>query len=178
MVPIELTVDVSTTLTKLLLDGSIEIAFLLGPISDPEAVNHHLATVPLVWVASPELGISKKRIPISSLADRPILTYARNTTPYNEISRAFSRSSDRPARIFASSSLAACRRLVLDGVGISALPRALISDDLKTGTLNIIDTDWYPSGLTFTASYPITPHKPELLAAVELAKSIMNVAER
>jgi DNA-binding transcriptional LysR family regulator len=170
----ELTVDVSVNLTKLLLDSSIDIAFLLGPLPNPTIVNHHLATVPLVWVASPELKVPNKGVAVASLAEWPILTYARNTIPYNEITREFAKSSERPARIFASTSLAVCHRLVLDGVGIAALPYAVIEDDVKRGQLNIINADWRPSDLTFTASYPMTPHKPELLPMIELAKTIMT----
>ena len=170
----ELTVDVSTNLTKLLLDSSIDIAFLLGPLPEPSVVNHHLANVPLVWVASPKLGVTTENISITNLAQWPIITYARNTIPYNEIHREFSKSSDRPARIFASSSLAVCRRLVLDAVGVSALPSVVIADDIAAGKVNVINTDWHPSDLSFTASYPMAPHKPEFLPMIELAKSIMN----
>ena len=170
----ELTVDVSVNLSKLLLDSSIDIAFLLGPLSDPAIINHHLATVPLVWVASPELNVTHKNVTISALAEWPILTYARNTIPYNEITREFAKSSDKPARVFASTSLAVCRRLVLDGVGIAALPYAVIENDVKCGTLHLVHANWRPSDLTFTASYPMTPHRPELLPMIALAKAIMT----
>jgi DNA-binding transcriptional LysR family regulator len=60
-------------------------------------------------------------------------------------------------------------------MGISALPMDLVQDDLNTGLLHVIDTEWCPSDLTFTASYPITPHKPELLPMIELAKSVAKL---
>lgn len=169
---IELTVDVSTALTQLMLDGSCDIAFLVGPLRNPEIRDHYLTTVPLVWVANPALGLGLDEIPLAALSKWPIITYPRNTIPYNEIKQAFAQSSDQPAQVFASSSLAACRRLVVDGVGVSALPRVLVQADLDAGLLESIDTRWHPSDLSFTVSHPMSPHRPELLPLIELAKTV------
>lgn len=173
-VAIELTVDVSVTLAKQLISGTIDIAFLVGPLSDPVIINEHLQTVPLTWVASPQLGIGLDEKPLSFLSQWPIITYARNTAPYNEITREFAKCSERPARLFASSSLAVCRRLVLDGMGISALPIDVIQPHIDNEDLHIVSTNWHPSALTFTASYPMSPHKPELLSMIALAKEVIS----
>jgi DNA-binding transcriptional LysR family regulator len=170
-VTVELTVDVSVTLRKLLFSGSIDIAFLVGPLPDPTIVNEHLSTVPLVWVASTSLNIGPDERSTAELTQWPIITYARNTTPYIEIINKFAQTSERPASIITSSSLAISRRLVLDGMGISALPVGLIQNDLESGEIQIINTNWHPSDLTFTASYPISPHRPELLPMINLAQS-------
>jgi len=175
-VTVELTVDVSTVLTKLLLDGALDIAFLLGPLPNPGISNSHLSTVPLVWVASPGLGLGKRQLPLSALSAWPIITYPRNTIPYNEITQEFSNSCDKPVQTYTSSSLVACRRLVIEGVGISALPAAVVEDDLDAGTLQIIQTSWHPSDLTFTASYPMSPPRPEFLPLIELAKSVASLS--
>ncbi|MFT6386659.1 MAG: DNA-binding transcriptional LysR family regulator [Cellvibrionaceae bacterium] len=173
-VAIELTVDVSVTLAKQLTSGTIDIAFLVGPLSDPVIVNEHLETVPLIWVASPKLKIGSDYKPLSFLSQWPIITYARNTTPYNEITREFAKCSERPARLFASSSLAVCRQLVIDGMGVSALPVDVIKPNLDNGSMHIINTHWHPSSLTFTASYPMTPHKPELLSMIALVQAVIE----
>lgn len=176
-VTVELTVDVSITLRKLLLTGSIDIAFLMGPLPDPAIVSDYLTTIPLVWVASSTLGIGSEYQTLSSLTQWSIITYARNTVPYNEITQEFAKRSERPVRIIASSSLAVSRRLVLDGMAISTLPLDLVQDDIDSGLMHIINTSWHPSDLTFTASYPMTPHKPELLPMIELAKSIVKLGQ-
>ena len=81
---------------------------------------------------------------------------------------------DSPAQIFTSSSLAVCRQLVLEGVGISALPIEIIQEDIDRGRLHVIDTEWTPSQLNFTASHTMKPYKPELLAIINLAKTIAD----
>lgn len=181
---IELTVDVSSGLTQQLSEGLIDIAFLLGPLSDPMMVNEQLTSVPLVWVVSPLLNIgnpadsSEKKHSLEELSSHwPIITYARNTLPYNEISRELKKNSKKVPRIFSSSSLGVCRQLVIDGRGIGALPADIVKDDVEAGTLSILKMTWKPSNLNFTASFPMTPHKPQLLTVIELAKRVITEYE-
>lgn len=169
-VQVELTVDVSVTLAEQLASGLIDIAFLVGPLSNPVMVNDQLLTMPLVWVASPSLSIGEKEQTLSELSRFAVITYARNTVPYNEIKREFAKSSERLTRIFASSSLAVCRRMVSEGMGIAALPYDVIKADIDAGEMHLINTQWKPSALSFTASYPMSPHRPELSSIVSLAK--------
>ncbi|GAA0404049.1 LysR family transcriptional regulator [Cocleimonas flava] len=174
---IELTVDVSTGLSQQLTEGLIDIAFLLGPLSISMMVNEELTSVPLVWVASPDLDINKKGEKQQSLEELssklPVITYAKNTLPYNEISRQLKKNSKEIPRIFSSTSLGVCRQLVLDGRGIGALPTEIVKDDVEAGKLDILELNWTPSNLNFTASFPMTPHKPQLQTVIDLAKRVI-----
>lgn len=163
----------SVTLSKQLQSGLLDIAFLIGPVSNPVIINDHLFTVPLIWVASPVLNLHQKEQTMLSLSEWPIITYARNTIPYNEIHQEFAKYSELSTRIFASSSLGVCRRLVLDGMGVSTLPKDLVIDDIEKNLMHEIDVDWYPSELTFTASYPMSLHRPEFRPLIELVKTVV-----
>ena len=172
---IELTVDVSTSLAQQLTEGLIDIAFLLGPLSDSMMINEQLTSVPLVWVASPKLEIDKKKQLLEELSSKwPVITYARNTLPYNEISRELKKNSKLIPRIFSSTSLGVCRQLVIDGRGIGALPAEIVRDDVEAGKLSILKLNWTPSNLNFTASFPMTPHKPQLHTVIDLAKLVID----
>ncbi len=177
-VQVELTVDVSVTLAELLASGLLDIAFLVGPLSDPLITSDALVTNKLVWVASPSLGINVEEQSLSDLSRFPVITYARNSVPYNEIKREFAKCSEYPTRIFASSSLAACRRMVLDGIGVAALPYDVIKPDIYAARMCLIKTTWKPSDLTFTASYPMMPHRPELASIVTLARSTADTLQK
>lgn len=150
---VELTVDTTRNLRVELLDRSLDIAFLLGPISAPSIANLDLCTFPLIWVASPALACPERLLTLDELATWPIITYARNTKPFAEISHKFRNVDGAPPRFFTSSSLAACHRLTLDAVGISTLPRVMIAKELAEGTLKEVNASWTPSRLDFTASY-------------------------
>ena len=57
------------------------------------------------------------------------------------------------ARLVPSSNLAACLQMTLDGMGLAALPRAMVNDHLASGELIEISANWTPQSLAFAASY-------------------------
>lgn len=173
-ITVELTVDLSVNLAMQLVDGVIDLAFLMGPRGDPAITDFKLWSSPLHWVASPKFMANDRQYNIGELAQKTIITYARNTIPYNEISQKLAEIADRPAQIFTSSSLGVCRRLVLEGVGISALPAHIVDSDIKNNLLHIIDANWLPSELIFTASHAMKPYKPELQPIIALAKAVAD----
>ncbi|MEH6823231.1 MAG: LysR family transcriptional regulator [Motiliproteus sp.] len=168
---VELTVDTTSSLRGGLLDRSLDIAFLMGPISAPAIANLELCTFPLIWVASPALALPERPLTPEDLARWPIITYARNTKPFAEISQKF-REGDLPPRFFTSSSLSACHRLTLDGVGISTLPRVMIAKELAAGSLKEVQATWVPSELDFTASYAMQSSSALLEPVAELAVQV------
>jgi len=173
-VAIELTVDVTANLSQNLSEGSLDIAFLVGPLSNSGMENEHLTSVSLVWMASSDLDVDQKSL--SSLVSKyPVITYAKNTQPYIEILTHLNKSSDCSPRIFASTSLDICRKLVAEGTGIAALPREVVKKEIKSGKVQILDLEWRPSDLVFTATYTLSPHRPQLRTVVDLAREAIKL---
>lgn len=169
-VDVEITVDTTVNLRNELVARSLDLAFLMGPVSVYSIENVDLAEFPLAWIASPKLGISlNKKITPQELVRFPILTYARNTRPYSDVRNYFREHTDEPARIFPSSSLAACLRMTLDGIGISTLPKEMIAEELDLGLLLEVPAVWNPANLNFTASYVSEPFDPLAKQAAILA---------
>lgn len=169
---VEITVDVTSNLRAGLLDRSLDLALLMGPISAPTIANQDLCQFPLVWVASPALKLPDRILSLEELAHWPVITYARTTKPFAEISQKFRELDGVPARFYSSSSLAACHRLTLDGVGVSTLPYAMITRELKSGELVRVKSLWTPSELSFTASYPSAPYSALAELAADLAVKV------
>ena len=176
-IDVEITVDVTGILREGLLNRSLDLAFLMGPISEPTIANLPLSHFPLVWVASPDLNLPDRLLYVEELAAWPIITYARNTKPYAEIHQKFRELDGLPAKFFSSSSLAACRRLALDSVGVSTLPFAMITKELESGDLTRVRVTWTPSELVFTASYPAEPYTPIAEVAGNIAVSVAESYE-
>ncbi|MBA4503019.1 LysR family transcriptional regulator [Marinobacterium marinum] len=166
---VEMTVDVTSNLRAGLLDRSVDLAFLMGPISDPSIANLSLCSFPLAWIASPSLGLPDRLLNIEELAQWPIITYARNTKPFAEISQRFRAIEGSSVRFMSSSSLSACYRLTVDGVGISTLPYRMIKEELEKGIITQLNASWTPSELQFTASYSAVPYNSIAEQASELA---------
>ncbi len=172
-IDVELTVDVTVNLRNELVSRSLDLAFLMGPISEYRIENLDLVTFPLAWIASPTLGINVDReVSINELIHFPLLTYTRNTRPYAELTNYLRKNCDMPARIFPSSSLAACLRMTIDGIGIGTLPRVMVKEELETGKLVEVPCAWKPTDLVFTASYASDPFYPVAEKAAALAGKI------
>lgn len=174
---VELTVELSAQLRDELIDRSLDIAFLMGPVSEPSIENIDLCTFPLGWAVAPSVDVPNNKLSPLQLAEWPIITYSRHTKPFAEISKKFREQESLPTRFFASSSLAACLRLARDGVGVATLPKAMLADELEEGRLVEVKASWQPSPLKFTASYPGTPYNPFLRRVAELAVDIAEEYE-
>jgi DNA-binding transcriptional LysR family regulator len=172
-VAVELKVDLSVNLTEDLVTRSLDLCLLNGPISNFNISNIDLGAVPFVWVASGALQVAGSGI--EDLARHTILTHARNTRPYVELSAHFRESWDGAVRIVPSSSLAACLQMTIDGLGVAPLPRTLVNGPIASGELIEIPYAWAPSPLVFTASFAHTPASLLLKQAAEMARDCADV---
>lgn len=172
---IDLDVDISVHLRSALMSNSIDLAIMMGPVSEYSVNNMELPALELAWYLS-----SKALIPSDpvSLLSRPIWTYARNTRPYRELEDLLFEKVGPGVSLFPSSSISACFRLVEADQGIAVLPRALAREFLEAGTIREFEPGWVPSPLRFTASYLGRPrnHVTENAAqiAVEVATEFMG----
>src|SRR5680860_452071 len=170
---IELTVDLTVNLRTKLVERSLDIAFLNGPISDFNISNTDLGLSPFAWISSP--SIDSPMNTIDDLARHPILTHGRNTRPYTEVANYFRENCDQPVRLVPSTHLSACLQMTISGFGISVLPRPLIQQPINEGSVVEIPFDWTPTPLTLTASYPYTPTNLMINKIAELAQSLALV---
>ena len=153
-ITVELTVDLSINLEKELFDRSIDLAFQNGPFNRQTTGKRDLGVFPLIWVASPSIGMQdQKRATIDDMARFPILTHARSTSLYAEVEAHFSARRDLSARLVGSSNLAACIHMAVDGYGVATVPEAMVINELQSGELSRVSYDWAPQSLSFVARY-------------------------
>ncbi|MEN8895163.1 MAG: LysR family transcriptional regulator [Yoonia sp.] len=152
---VELTVDLSRNLDAGLTGHQLDLAVQTAPFNSVAAGNVALGVYPYVWVASPRIASELTgQQGIANLLPHGILTHARHTQAYVELS-AHMRSSGLPTtRIASSNSMASCVQMAADGMGVSLLPKALVANALAVQDLIEIDLDWTPSALQFAARYP------------------------
>ncbi|MEN2975715.1 LysR family transcriptional regulator [Tistrella bauzanensis] len=174
-VTLELEVDTSLNLRDGLVNRGLDIAFLLGPVSQPTIQNRPLCSYPLAWVASPRLGLPQSAaVSIETLSTWPIITYPRLSRPYIAIQELMNGLPGRRPRIYGSSSLATIVRMTLDGIGISAIPPRIVRDELASGALHVVKTDAVAMlpGMDFTVSYQAQADTPLARAIAEAAIEI------
>ena len=163
---IEFNVDVSVNLRAQLLNREIDLAILLGPVSEYSVDNIELPGFDLAWyvaACAPE---------DEDYLQRPVLTYARNTRPYRELKDLLYEHVGPGFSLFPSSSLSACFRLVEANLGVAPLPKALGATYVSSGTIREFDPGWVPNPLSFTASYLGEPKSHMVETAAKLARNV------
>jgi DNA-binding transcriptional LysR family regulator len=151
-VVLDIVVDVSPNLRDALVTHTLDLAFLLGPISQPNMINHELCEYPLAFVVRSDFDLGPEPVPLEQLTRVPIITFPKTTRPYLTLRERLTRPSLPPPRIFSSSSLSTIVRMTEDGIGISAIPPIVIQRELASGALRVINTDVTLPGLHFTAA--------------------------
>lgn len=166
---IEFNVDISTNLRAALLSRGIDLAILLGPISEFSVDNVELPGFELAWYVSSSAPAHEDA---GGYLKRPVLTYARNTRPYRELKDLLFEKVGAGVAIFPSSSLSACFRLVEANLGVAALPKALGRSYVEAGTIREFDPGWVPQPLRFSASYLAEPKSYVVENAARLARDV------
>lgn len=153
---IEVEVDITPSLAERLVAREIDLAFLLGPVAGATIRNVALCRFPMSFLASPALGLPRRRLRLDELGGWPLVTFARRTRPHAELMGLVAKVSP-PPRIHASASLATVIRMAVDGLGIAAVPEAIARRELAEGRLAAADIDAALPDLAFTASWPTAP---------------------
>lgn len=165
---IELTVDMSAALERQLADRIIDLALQNGPFLQIFTGNIDLGKYELIWVSSPEISNDMTSKNGSNMAKNPILTHARGTRNHAEILDHFQDQKAKNIQLVPSSTLAACQQMALDGMGITALPYAMVKNDLIARRLVQLPYRWVPEPLHFWARY----HKDRATHVIERAAQI------
>lgn len=167
-ITVEVSVDISLNLRDQLLDRSVDLALLMGPISEFSIENVDLPSFKLDWFASAS-AIGEDAV---NPAIVPVITYARNTRPFREVRTQLQARYGPGVRMFPSSSLSACFEMVAAGLGVGVLPSRLAAERVASGTLRSFDPGWSVSPLRFTASYLAEPINRIAQETAEIAQSV------
>lgn len=167
-IDVDLLVDFSDSLSSALFSRSVDLAFQSKPFDRSSSGTTNLGKYPLVWVATPALQYSTGVLSVDELLEHPILTHAKGTQPFVQISDHISKESDTRPRLVPSTNLAACLQMTMDGLGVACLPEVMVSTALQSGKLQRLQYSWLPDALQFCARYDAetAPHYVSEAAAL------------
>ncbi len=169
-VTVDLTVDFSSTLSDALFDRSIDLALQNGPFDQQTSGSIDLGGYPHVWVASSALEIGRQALTLKALTRHPVITHARRTLPFQQLEKHLA--GERQARLIPSTSLSACLRMTVEGLGVACLPHVMVADDLERGRLVSLTYPWVPDDLSFMARFHAERAPYLLRRAAGLAEEI------
>ena len=164
-VNVDLTVDISLNLRAALLEHRLDLAFLMGPVSEYTVKNVALPRFDLHWYKSSALGdIDLSRI--------PIISYSSQTRPYRELTSELARRVGPKARVFSSASLSASLKMIAAGIAVGPHPAILAAPHLKAKEVEEFDPGFVPPALEFTASYLAEPHSFLVEKSAKMAREV------
>ncbi|UZF95776.1 LysR family transcriptional regulator [Bosea sp. NBC_00550] len=137
---VDVTVDFSTRLEQLLLDRSIDIAFLSQPRAHEGITIVPLWLIDLVWVIGKDLPFDGDVATPENLVDLPIFTNSSPSGLFTTIQMWFGTKGLKPHRMNTCNPLTVIARLANAGTGAALIPREMIrvsGDDLA---LRVLET--------------------------------------
>jgi DNA-binding transcriptional LysR family regulator len=168
---LEIEVDITPNLRDRLLTQELDLVFVLGAFAVAQLHNLPLCNYRLAFLAGPGLTLPQP-VGLDVLATHPIMTFSRNTRPYQLMRELFSAPNLPPVRIHASSSMATILRMAEDGLGIAAVPEAIAGLELASGRLRTLQTDVSLPELDFFASWRVTPEAGTVEAVATIAAEV------
>lgn len=154
-------------------ENEVDIAFLIDrPVVSDILSAEILRDEPILLLASPKDGINEKSPVHPKDLERRDLILTDSGSYRSVFDEMLADESVRPASVMESASIEAIKKLVVSGLGITLLPRAVVLEELRTGQL--IDLQW--SGPDFRIKSQIVRHKhkwlsPALRAMIDMARS-------
>jgi DNA-binding transcriptional LysR family regulator len=168
---VEVTVDFSVHLEKALADRTLDLALQNEPFARAFGGVVEIGAYPLVWVAAPGLT-AERALSDRLLSQHAILTHARDTRLYDEISAHLATRRDIAPRLVPSTNLALCQTMALDGLGLTVLPEAMVAEDLAEERLVRLAYPWVPEPLHFFARYDADRAPRAVAEAARLAQHV------
>ena len=149
----ELTVDSTNSLRNAIVNREIDLAFLMGPVSEASVKNFALCEFEMIFAATQPLASQIDVWTLGDIAQQKILTFSRDTRPAMEIIELLQPYRSDALDMTTSTALGALVRLASAGHGICAMPKAVISTELQKGALVPLVTDVSLPSIAFTASF-------------------------
>lgn len=164
-VNVDLTVDISLNLRSYILERRLDLAFLMGPVSEYSVKNVALPQFDLHWYKSSKMADV-------DLAQIPVISYSNQTRPYRELTSELARRVGPKSRVFSSASLSASLKMIAAGIAVGPYPRVLAVPHLDAKEVAEFDPGFVPPPLEFSASYLAEPHSFLVENSAEIAREV------
>lgn len=150
---VELQVDISANLSPLLHDRQLDLTFQSGPFLRSLSGQMALGAYEMCWVASPALGLGGRKVSLADFTTIPVMSHARGTKPFAQISEHLAANGVNHIRLSPSSNMIACLEMAISQLGVACLPYVLVAEKVAMGALELVDYEWVPDPLSFAARY-------------------------
>lgn len=172
---VEIHVDTTQVMRPQLASHHIDLALLVGVDSDPKLQHLHLCSYPVVWAASPVLGLHDRQLTARELATHPIITYPANSQPYRAVRGMLQAVGVKSPRMYGCASLNTIVRMTRRGIGVSVIAPEVMQDELAEGSLLVLNVRDSLPDLNFYACWLDSPDNHIVRTVAQVAQEIAHV---
>jgi len=180
---IEVTSDTALNLIEQLRRGTLDLVIQTDMIRDETIRSVGLLELSVEWIAAAEAMVTSKQpdetptTALRRLSAERLITYSRHSRPHQDLMRLMQSHGVSEPRVSCVNSLAAMIQLTQAGVGIAAMPPALVPDLLHQGVLRRLDGLDTPPALPFVITWRTGTHRAEHLVEIATA-TVRRFADR
>ena len=170
LIEFEIAVDISTNLQRQLENHELDLALMVARDHSSAIATQPLCSYPQSWVAAPSMldqhASLSGTLELDQLARPPILSFPRDTKPWQYLQDLFVPLKERKPMLHTCSSVESLLTLARQGLGITLLPTPLVADYLEQETLMALTTVDEPPALNFCCNWRADDDRilPRLLA--------------
>jgi DNA-binding transcriptional LysR family regulator len=162
---LELTVESSPVLLDQLLRGTLDIVLAALPAGGG-VTTRPLPTMEMVFVGHADLH-RRRRWALADLAALELMTFQRGSQPQVALADLLQRAGLEPLRVHTVSSISAMVQLVVDGLGVATLPRAVVERLAERQPLKVLACDTALPPLPIHLSWRDDPASPAQRALID-----------
>ena len=137
-VVLECDVDLSSRLLGKLARRQLDIAFVPGSVSIPNSVKLPLGSCSLLWMSSPQLLRTHRKLTPADIGELPIISLPHDADVHWTMVKWFEQAGVHPRRISYCNNFAVVSSLVRKGLGVSLLPHELFRGEIEAGSLVVL----------------------------------------
>lgn len=159
-------------------EGSLDLVLAPGRPKGPGFVSTSLGSVEFAWMASPSLGLPKRRLGPGDLQQWPVIALARESHHHAAIEEWFGSASAAYQRIDTCKSTGVAASLAGAGLGVTFLPVRCYRQEVADGRLMIVKTAPALPPVEFTAVSSKDSVEPFVRRIAELAAEISDFEKK
>lgn len=173
---VEVSIERSKVLNEKLNRRELDVALQTSPAARPHVIDEFLGRVQVAWIAGAATEVA--HLPFSP-ADAAAVPFVINPPPsilHHQAMEWLRLSGPEQHLISTCNSLAMIIKMVSEGPAIAALPVPVVLDQLKSGTLKLVESNPPLSPFGYYVSYLAERQAADVGTIVDLAKSVLEDA--
>lgn len=174
---VELRIERSQVLHEKLNRRELDIALQTSPSARPHVIDELLGWVQVAWVASASVELAHLPFSPADAASVPLVTNPQPSILHEVARKWLSAAGTDLHRLDTCNSLVMIMKILRDGHAVAALPVPVVMENLKQGTLKLIESDPPLPSIAYYVSYLVEKQPAGVEVVVDLVKAVLASAQ-